>query len=243
MTALSVLKGHVRERAVTYVSTRPTLYYGLRRMTGSLDPQCIRGDTDIVIEGYPRSANSTTVHRFLERQDRVLHVAHHKHHAAQLLQAVDWNIPAVVLIRPPRDACLSLLALGAEARHRSGRPEMRRVSFANVFYAYVAFYEAVERKLDGVVIARFETLKDDISELIDRVNARFDSAFQAQALAATPQPKLGWHAMPTETRNTLKQKLTEAFLAEHAASPALQRLSARADAVYARYEEADARTG
>ena len=74
-------------RAVTALSTRPRLYYGMRRLTGTYDHLCIRPDTELVIEGYPRSANSTTVYGFLKRQDRPVQVAHHKHNATQLLQA------------------------------------------------------------------------------------------------------------------------------------------------------------
>lgn len=167
MTALLSLPRRVRFRAVTWFSTRAELYYGIRKFTGRNDPQCIRPETDIVIEGYPRSANSTTVYGFLAMQDRPFHVAHHKHHAAQILRAVEWKIPAVVLIRPPREACLSLLALAAEARHRAGKPNADGLAFADVIEAYVAFYEAIEPKLDHIVIGRFEIIRKDLGGLIE----------------------------------------------------------------------------
>lgn len=191
MTVIAAFPKRARFRIVTYMSTRPRLYYGVRRLSGRLDPLCIRPDTDIVIEGYPRSANSTTVHRFLARQDRPLHVAHHKHHAAQILRAVQWGIPAIVLIREPREACLSLLALGAEARHRAGKPQSDSMAFTDVFSAYVAFYRAVEECLDQIVIGRFEFVRTDITDLIYRVNARFGTNFLSEEVEMTPQPRLG----------------------------------------------------
>lgn len=139
MMAVDRSLDRLRNGFVTWTSTRPGIYYGIRVATGRMDHLCIRKDTDLVIEGYPRSANSTTVHKFLSRQDRPLHVAHHKHHAAQILRAVQWGIPAVVLIREPRSACLSLLALGAEARHRAGLQAKPRFGFSDVLTAWIAF--------------------------------------------------------------------------------------------------------
>jgi hypothetical protein len=96
---------------VTLVSTRPALYYGLRQISGTMDHLCVRDDTELVIEGYPRSANSTTAYGFLDRQSRPVRVAHHKHHAAQLLLASKRGLPAVLLIRKPEQAIISNLAL------------------------------------------------------------------------------------------------------------------------------------
>ena len=95
---------------VTTISARPSLYYGLRKMTGTMDHLCIDEYTEIVIEGYPRSANSTTAYGFLARQTRPVRLAHHKHHAAQLLLAAKQGIPSVMLIRQPEQAVVSNLS-------------------------------------------------------------------------------------------------------------------------------------
>lgn len=243
MTAPAALPRRARFRAVTYLSTRPTLYYSLRRLTGQTDSLCIRRDSAIVIEGYPRSANSTTVTEFLARQNRPLHVAHHKHHAAQILRGAEWGVPAVVLIRAPRAACLSLLALAAEARHRAGRPESKALAFSDVLLAYVTFYEAVEPWLDHAVIGRFEKVRGDVAGLVERVNARFGTSFRSKAEQIAPQPELGWHAMPNEIRERIKRDLEGRFDAALAGSASLRRLLDRAEAVHARFGEADERAG
>lgn len=237
MTALTTLVHRARFRAATRLSVCPALYYGVRRLGGPLDDLYVRRDTDIVIEGFPRSANSTTVRKFLERQNGPRRVAHHKHHAAQILRAIRWNLPTVVLIREPRAACLSLMALIAEARHRAGRPPISSLRFSDVLMAYITFYETVEPHLNRVVIGRFEAVVDDISPLIIRVNRQFSSDFSHNPLAATPQPQLGWHAMPNVIRDGIKDDLETSLAAALRSRSALRDLLARAQALHHRYGE------
>lgn len=235
MTTLAVLSQRARFRAVTWLSTRPRLYYGVRRLSGRTDPLCIRPDTKLVIEGFPRSANSTTTYGFIARQPQPLHVAHHKHHAVQLQRAADWGIPAVVLIRAPREACLSLLALAAEARYRNGLAEREGLAFSDVFGAYIAFYEAVEPCLDRVLIGRFENVRDDIDGLIAQINLRFGTTFSMQQAQTESTRELGWHAMPNETRDRISANLAARFETELTRSAHLRWLVARAEAVNERY--------
>ncbi len=241
MNRLVALFCRVRFRVVTWLSTRPALYFGARKLVGRLDNQCLKPDTDIVIEGFPRSANSTTVHRFLERQHCPVRVAHHKHHAAQILRGVSWRRPVVVLIREPRGACLSLLALAAEARQRANRSATSELTFGDALNAYIAFYESVEKQRHWIVIARFEHVRRDVDELVRRVNERFGTTFHAEPIAMTPQPELGWHAMPNQLRDGIKETLSARFDAALSRSPRLRRTFRRANAVHARYCEADER--
>ena len=239
MKMLSTWTDRARFRCITWLSQKPGLYYGARRLSKHTDPLCIRPDTDLVIEGFPRSANSTTTYGFLALQESPLHVAHHKHHAAQILRAADWGIPAVVLIRAPREACLSLLALAAEARERAGKTKVDGLAFSDVLKAYIAFYEAVEPRLTDVVIGRFEIVKNDLTGLVERVNIRFGTDFQTHAKISAPRSELGWHAMPNEIRDRIKHHLDDQFEAELDASFSLRRLLRRAEAIHARYEKTD----
>ena len=75
----------LKYRATIWGSAPPTLYYGLRRVTGRFDKLCVTENTHIVIERYPRSANSTKTHGFIDRQVDDVRLAHRKHHVAQLL--------------------------------------------------------------------------------------------------------------------------------------------------------------
>lgn len=237
--ACAALPRRIRYRTVTFASTRPGLYYGLRRLSGMLDPGCVGRETELVIEGVPRSANGTTVHGFLERQPRPVAVAHHKHHAAQLLRAAAWDLPAVVLIREPVEAAVSTLALMEEAYLRDGRWTYGAgLTFGDVLHGYVTFYRAVEPVLDRIVIAPFEEVTRDIDETIARVNARFGTAFATDRPANEAREALNWHATPNPLRQRLKRTLGEGYERAAAASGRLRALAAEADALHRRYLEA-----
>ncbi|TCP39296.1 hypothetical protein [Rhodovulum marinum] len=231
----------LKYRATIWVSTRPTLYYGLRRLTGRFDKLCVTKNTDIVIEGYPRSANSTTAHGFIDRQVGDIRLAHHKHHVAQLLQAARKGLPAVVLIRKPATAMLSNLALVEEARYRGeDRPE-KPLSFSDVAFSWLMFYETLEPYLDKIVIAPFDEVTQDLKPMIEDVNATFGTEFQSESTAAAKSTELGWHARPNEKRDEIKDGLRHDFDAALEANAGLRNLMKRCDQVHQRYLEIHAR--
>ncbi|MFQ3612598.1 MAG: hypothetical protein SNJ68_02640 [Cyanobacteriota bacterium] len=224
---------------VTFASTRPALYYGIRKLTGKLDHLCINTDTELVIEGYPRSANSTVVHEFLARQPRPVRIAHHKHHAAQILVAVDRGLPAVLLIRDPKEAALSNLALILEARHRRGLPEQQQLplGFDQVLHSWVAFYRAVVGCVDDLVIAPFEEVTQDLGSMIRAINTKFGTDFIDTPPVETPIKPLGWHATPNEIRNTIKRRLAEDFADTLAGSARVSALLDEANTLHQRLIE------
>ena len=194
---------------VTWLSTRPALYYGIRRALRQTDGLCVSRSTELVIEGFPRSANSTTVYGFIALQDRPVAVAHHKHHAAQVLRAVRWGIPVVVLVREPADTVVSLLALAEEGRVRTGRTGRgNALSLSDVAWAWLCFYEAVLPMRTKVVVARFADVTRDLAGMIAEVNMRYGTTFRTGPLLRTEESTdLGWHALPNEVRLAIKNDL------------------------------------
>ncbi len=122
------------------------------------------GRTEICIEAYPRSANSSTFRKFrLANPDAV--VAHHTHVVANVAAALRNRIPTLVLIRQPPDLILSTLVA------------MRRPRPDDALGRYVDFYGWIEGHLDGLVLADFETVLADWNGVIRRVNQRFGTRF------------------------------------------------------------------
>jgi len=122
-------------------------------------------ETELVIEGFPRSANSWSVVAFREAQGREVRLAHHRHAEAQVLAAARRGLPVVVLVRRPADAIRSLKLRNPEIDQNDA---LRR---------WTRFYEAVVKVSDKVVIATFEQATGDFGKVIDRINARFACDF------------------------------------------------------------------
>ena len=143
---------------------RPLLLRLFLRWRGRSHLAVQPGRTLICIEGYPRSANSSTFRKFMFANPDAV-VAHHTHTVANVAAAVRHGIPALVLIRRPPDPILSTLVA-----MRTPRPD-------HALARYLDFYRWVERHLDDVVLEDFETALSDWNGMIRRVNERYGTGF------------------------------------------------------------------
>lgn len=143
-------------------------YPSLLRLSCALsrrpDDILVDADTDLLIEGFPRSANTFAAWAFmLTNPGRRL--AHHVHSRAHVLLAVRYAVPALILLRPPVDAVRSLLVR---------RPE---ITPAVALRRYLAFYEGIAPYTDRLVLVRFDTMIEDYDRAIDGVNRHFGTRF------------------------------------------------------------------
>jgi hypothetical protein len=135
-----------------------------------LDPRLRRlgrvdRNTDVVIEGFPRSANSYARVAFLLANPD-LAVCSHTHSYRTVTRAVKLGIPAVVLIRDPMQVIASTL------QYEPDVPPMRTIKQYRWFYKHVARVSP-----DRIVLADFDDLIRDVGSVIDTCNAVLGSAF------------------------------------------------------------------
>ena len=147
------------------VGRYPALYLPWIRARRKVLDKAVTSDTEIVIEGFPRSGNSFAVAAFRLAQPGEPRIAHHLHVPAQVITAVRRGIPALVLIRPPEDAVVSLVIRHPEMPLRDG------------FRDYVAFYRPLLANADGVVVADFSEVITDFGMVIRKLNERFGTGF------------------------------------------------------------------
>ena len=83
----------------------PTVYFGIQRLRPDCRNLLVKKDTEIVIEGYPRSANTFAVAAFLLAQGRPVKIAHHLQVPAQVIQGVQWNITTIVTEQESARCC------------------------------------------------------------------------------------------------------------------------------------------
>lgn len=153
-TLAGLLDGHPR-----------LLFPALRLFAGGkYDGTIVGPGTELVISGYPRSANSfATMAVYLAHPG--IAMASHLHAPAEIVAAARLGIPAIVLIRQPEDAIRSLMAADP------GTDESRELE------RWIRYHERVEPLHEHYVISPFERTIADFGGVIAEVNARFGTHF------------------------------------------------------------------
>jgi glycosyltransferase involved in cell wall biosynthesis len=155
-----------RHRLRTRVSELPGLYLPFaRRKYPGPSPEVISSETQLVIDGYTRSASTFAVYALQLAQPSPVRLAHHLHAPAQLIEAARTGIPALAVIRVPEGAVLSQLIREPD------------VALRDAMIAYARFYECLLPYRDKLVVADFEEVTKDLGAVIRRINARFGTAF------------------------------------------------------------------
>lgn len=160
-SAVARLKYCLRSAAARRPALLQLIYGRLQRHRNLL----VCADTDVVIEGYPRSGNTFALRAF-KMANPEAHVAHHMHAQAQVMRAVERGIPAMVLIRHPDSAVRSMLV-----RHP-------QIGLRMALKAYIQFHEDLRPFADGFVLVPFEQLQVNFGVAIEGVNRRFGTGFE-----------------------------------------------------------------
>jgi hypothetical protein len=147
-----------------YAGKHPSTFYGLYRLARKDQKRIVTPDTQLVIEGFPRSANTFARVAFNRAQSERVSIAHGLHVPAQVIRASRWRIPTLVLIRAPKDAVISFAIRDP-------------ISVDQALRYYLSFYETVEEYRDAYVLGLFEEVIEDFGEVIRRINDRFGTAF------------------------------------------------------------------
>jgi hypothetical protein len=147
-----------------YAGKHPAVFFSLYRLLRKDRSRMVTPETQLVIEGFPRSGNSFARVAFVQAQSERVRIAHGLHVPAQVVRAARWQIPTLVLIRRPRDAVLSFAIRDP-------------ISVDQALKYYLSFYETVERYRDAYILGLFEEVTEDYGRVIERINERFGTTF------------------------------------------------------------------
>jgi hypothetical protein len=125
----------------------------------------IRPDTELVIEGFGRSASSYAVAAFEVAQDRPVRSAHHTHASAQVVKAARLRLPTIVIVKNPDEVALS---------HMVRHP---RVGPRTILRAWIRFHGTVAGVADDVLVITLDELDADYGSVIRRLNERFGTQY------------------------------------------------------------------
>jgi len=142
------------------------LYYPLYFLLGKKRELAVHSGTEIVIEGFPRSANSFSVVAFEQAQQRSVEIAHHLHIPAQIIQGVRQGIPVMVLVRHPVSAVSSLVVR---------EPYLDLKTALN---DYINFHKSILPYRKSYLVARFEDVTSNYSKVMDDLNRHFGTDFR-----------------------------------------------------------------
>lgn len=133
--------------------------------------------TELCLEGFPRSANSFALHAFLYWNPGT-RVAHHLHVPMQVVRAVAYGTPCIVLIRSPLDALTSTLIVDAD------------LNVGVAIRSYLNFYRRTWPLRDAVVVADFAQVVHSFCLLIDRLNRAYGRSFACREISDEVRDKL-----------------------------------------------------
>lgn len=145
----------------------------------------IDSHTEIVLDGYHRSANSFAGTQFALANPDV-RVSTHIHSPGAIITACRHQIPAIVLIRDPYDAVPSLMQLMVGTRPSSA------------IRMWTRYYSVVEPYLDRVVVADFGEVIEDFGGVVRRCNVKWGTAF------VEPHPSVDFE-------NSVRAKIAESW--------------------------------
>jgi hypothetical protein len=229
----------LRHRAKHWLGRHPALYHEVYRLRDGFVDRLVTDETDLCVEGFPRSANSFAVGAFEYAQPEPLSIAHHNHVPAPLLNAARRGLPALVLIRDPVDTVISNRGLQLQIAAQEGTEGPAHVPYTRQLRTWIAWHERVWPVRDQAVVAPFAVVTDDFGRVMDAVNARFGTDFtrfeHTEENVAAIRGARGYHALPTAERDRLKARARERFAAAVGADHPLVE---EAHAVYRRFVEA-----
>ncbi|EDX85000.1 hypothetical protein S7335_2699 [Synechococcus sp. PCC 7335] len=130
-------------------------------------PEALRHDTEIVIEGYPRSGNSFAFTAFDMAQGKgSVRISHHLHTASPVIAAIKAKIPCVILVRNPEDAIISHILYS------------QNLTIKQCLNSYLDFYQPLLKYKEAFVIAKFEDVISDFGQIIQQTNQKFSTNFK-----------------------------------------------------------------
>jgi hypothetical protein len=222
-------------RCSDFLEQCPMAYLSVMRMRYRGSPnhnRIVSPRTDIVIEGFPRCANSFAVRAFRLNNDpgHKLRIATHMHSPAQAVMGVRWKIPTLVLIRHPDEAVVSFPALAIQLNKYELCSAPAKFWISQIKYwtrRYTEFYGCLHPIREQIVLADFPETTSNFGSVIQRVNQRFKTNFiqfehslkNVRDIFAHSQQ----HLSPSVERNKIKQTLKNIY---HSPENAVERINA-----------------
>ncbi len=166
MKTLQTSIRHFRHEIRTFLGDYPKLFFPVYCVKDTNKNQAVRTDSDILIEGFPRSGNTFSVVAFAMAQDKEVRIGSHMHVPAHIYRGLKYQVPIMLLIRKPQDAVISLV-MGDTA-----------LSLHAALNFYIKFYRELMPLREQIFIAKFEEVTTNFGLVIERFNQKYNTTFK-----------------------------------------------------------------
>ena len=155
----------LNSRARSFLKASPIFYsaQGLFR-SRKVRRLYVSSTTDVLIDGFPRSANTYSVVCFAKAQSLPCVISHHTHAVANILRGVKLGIPTILLVREPLDAASSFALYSGTCPIES-------------LQMWLGFYSRCLRVLDSCVVAEFSSVVSDFGVIVEELNRKHSTRF------------------------------------------------------------------
>ena len=196
------------------IEKSPLIYMALLRIKNrgrKFERFIVSDQTDLVVKGFPRCANSFAVQsiRLLCRRDgRTFRFATHAHSPAHVVAGLNLGKPTLVVIREPRAAITSLQALW-----RQSGVSIQSVN--GLLKRYIQFYEMLLPYREHMVVSEFKRTTTEYPSVIRQLNQRFalylPEVETQEELEALVIPASKAHLSPSNDRESVKREIRANF--------------------------------
>lgn len=135
------------------------------RVTPEGTGRALTPETQLVVEGFPRSGTTFATHAIRLAQPNPTAVTHHVHNVAILKKAVSEAVPTLVVVRQPVDALSSYLVWEPRARVKT------------TIWEWTHYHLGLSSLASQVVVVPFDQVRDDLASVVDRLNERYGTSF------------------------------------------------------------------
>jgi hypothetical protein len=164
-TALPRSTRELSYRARYLLNAYPAVYMPVGRVRHRGEPNyLVTRDTELVLEGCGRAGSTFAMLAFASAQPWPVRAVSHTHAAAQVIMAVRWRIPTLVIVRPPLESALAHMA----RRDIGARPTL---------VSWIRFHRRILPVQHGLVAVGFAEMTSDFGAVTERVNDAFGTSF------------------------------------------------------------------
>lgn len=149
------------------IGRHPSIYGPIERLKRSFNPEyrdlAVTRNSDIVVEGYARCGNTFAANALKYTQGKDLKVAFRCHSPTQVILAVRYDLPSLIVTRNPIDSVISSYI------HNNSQLD---ADF--LLHHYILFYKSIWHLRDHFVVSDFAITTKKFSTVIHALNAKYD---------------------------------------------------------------------